>query len=314
MMALPWARPDINQHFLMGGYSSAKTTTLNLLTMSIIDRYWKYPVVGALMAPTVSFLEKTLVGDVVRTLTSTGSNFRYNQGKHLLYVGAMEIRLLASGQPSDIYGHNLSFCLSDEHDELEQSKALEANVAMQERVRIELPDGREPFSVIATTAQGLKGVYRIVEELKENKQKYALVRGRTRDNTALAPGYIQKLEALYTPEEQEAFLDGRFVNLTTGRVYHGYNEQRHMRDLPAVEPWETVYVGQDLNEGYSKGVAGVIRGRELHIVKEFSFKAIGHAPQIMRNEWPNNPIVWIPDNSGRGILNGYTDEIVAHGI
>ena len=314
MMSLPWARPDINQHFLVGGYSSAKTTTLNLLTMSIIDRYWKYPVVGALMAPTITFLEKTLVADIVRTLISTGSQFRYNQGKHLLFVGSMEIRLLASGQPNDIYGHNLSFCLSDEHDELDQAKAIEANTAMQERVRISLPDGRDPFSVIATTAQGLKGVYRIVEDLKATGEKYALVRGRTRDNTALAPGYVKKLEALYTEEEREAYLEGKFVNLTAGRVYYAYNESVHFQQLQDVQPHEIVHVGQDLNEGYSKGTACVVRGGRVEVVAEFSFKAIGHAPRLMREAFPHNHIVWYPDNSGKPVLGGYADEIERYGI
>lgn len=319
MMELPFARPDIGKFFLVGGYGCAKTTALKLLTMRLIDRYWKYPVVGALGAPTITFLEKTLIADLRNTLNSTASVFKYDAGKHVLKIGSMEIRMLATGQPGDIYGHNLSFFLGDEHDENTQDKAIESNTAIDERCRVELPDGRPPFSVLATTAQGLKGVYRIVEASKEayaedSTVKYALIRGRTEDNTSLKPAYIRRLKAAYTQEEQDCYLDGKFVNLTKGRVYYAYNEAIHFQDVRPVEPHEVVHVGQDLNEGYSKGTACVVRGGRIEVIAEFSFKAIGQAPQILREAFPHNAIVWYPDNSGKSILNGYTEEIEHFGI
>jgi hypothetical protein len=64
-----------------------------------------------------------------------------------------------------------------------------------------------------------------------------------------------------------------------------------------------------LNEGYSKAVCAVIRNRRIEVVKEFSFKAIGHAPRLLRESFPHNRIVWYPDNSGKPILGGYVDEI-----
>ncbi len=309
LMMLPWAKPNISQFFLIGGYFSAKTTTLKLLTMLTISKYWKHPVVGALGAPTISFLEKTLLADLQNVLEQTGSKYTYNSSKHILRIGNMTIRMIQTGQPKEIYGHNLSFFYSDEHDELEQTKALDANQAIQERVRIPFPDGRDPFSVIATTAQGLRGTYRIVENLKEEKQPYALVRGRTEDNTTLRPDYLRRLKALYNEEEQEAFLNGKFVNLTTGRVYYAYNEAVHFQNVEPIQPHETVHIGQDLNEGYSKGTACVIRGGMVVVVREFSFKAIGYAPRLLREAFPHNRIVWYPDNSGKPIMGGYVEEI-----
>lgn len=319
LMTIPFSRPDINQLFLIGGYFSAKTTALKLLVLKIADRYWQHHVIGAIMAPTITFLEKTLMGDLIAILNQTGSQFHYDAGKHRLRIGKLELRLLASGQPSEIYGHNLSFCLSDEHDELEQTKAIAANTAIQERVRIPFPDGRAPFSVIATTAQGLKGVYRIVESVKEQHLenpavKYALIRGRTEDNKTLTPTYLDRLKGIYTADEQDAYLHGKFVNLTAGRVYYAYDEAQHFQDLAPVENHEVVYVGQDLNEGFSKATAVCIRNGRIEIVAEFSFKAIGHAPRILRESFPHNHVIWYPDNSGKPILGGYIDEIEHYGI
>lgn len=319
LMALPFARPDVGKFVFVGGYAAGKTAGLTLMTMKLIETYWRYPVVGALGAPTITFLEKTLVTDLRAKLNSSGSVYRYDASKHVLKIGAMELRMIPTGQPGDIYGHNLSFFLADEHDENSQDKAIESNTAIDERCRVELPDGRQPFSVLATTAQGLKGVYRIVEAAKEAYAedptvKYALIRGKTEDNTSLKPSYINRLKATYTPEEQRAYLHGEFVNLTAGRVYYAYDESTHFQTVHPVQAHETVYVGQDLNEGYSKATACVIRGGRIEVVKDFSFKAIGQAPRILRETFPHNHIVWYPDNSGKPILGGYIEEIEHYGI
>jgi hypothetical protein len=282
--------------------------------MKLISIYWKYPVIGAISAPTITFLEKTLLADLRRKLDMSGSVYHYDGGSNVLKIGAMEIRMIPGEQPGKNFGHNLSFFLGDEHDELSQDKAIDLSHSADERLRIDFPDGRQPLKVLASTAQGLKGLYRLVEEAKEQYAedptlKYGLIRGRTRDNTSFKPSYLKRLEANYTEEERRAYLDGEFVNLTTGRVYYAYDESVHFVDVMPVQPHETVYVGQDLNEGYSKAVCAVIRNRRIEVVKEFSFKAIGHAPRLLRESFPHNRIVWYPDNSGKPILGGYVDEI-----
>jgi hypothetical protein len=142
------------------------------------------------------------------------------------------------------------------------------------------------------------------------------VKGRTKENLANDPSYYEDLYAIYNELERRAYLEGEFVNLTTGRVYASYDEDKHRvggrlceEKEFAVQPADVVKVGQDLNKGYNKGVAVVKRGKVLYAVKEWSFGEIGQAPKVMRNAFPTNKMQWFPDASGEEIMKGYAEEI-----
>ncbi len=306
---LPFERPDIRHHFLIGGYSSGKSFSDVLLAIGIAKRYWQYPVNIGIGSSTITMLKKSVIQDFEKVLIETGSTYKFNRGENQIRIGKCTFTLVATGQPENIYAYNFNAFLCDELDELEQSKALDTHKAIQERVRVPFPDGRQPFTAYTTTAQGYRGTYQIIEDLKESNTKYTHIRANTKDNPHNAPGYYENLYKLYTPNERMAYLEGRFVNLTAGRVYPEYDESRHMVDDFQIEPMETVHVGQDLNRGFSKATAWVKRDKKLYCIKEFSFDHIGNAPKALRNAFPTNRIVWYPDASGKEIMAGYTAEI-----
>ncbi len=307
--------PAYNCYFANGilSHNSGKSTLDDMLLCDLAERYWQHDVTVALFSNTISLLKKTVVADFVKWMLQTGSRYNFNSSSNVITVGKMRFLLLASGRPEDIYGPNVHVSLSDEMDELEQTKCIEAHRAIQERTRLTLPDGHKPFTVFTTTAQGFKGTYQIIEQYKEAGTPYVLVRGKTKDNTSLDPGYVKRLYSLYTPNEQLAFLEGHFVNLTSGRVYPEF-DPRHEVDPFDIYPNETVHIGQDLNQGYSKAVAFIIRNQTLYAVKEWSFPDIGRAPEAFRHAFPPNPILWYPDNSGKPILGGYVDEASSFGV
>lgn len=310
----PSLLPNIPNWFLAGGYGMGKTTALVALAHNLIHQYHKHPVEIGVGSSTLGLLRKTLMGTMTKLLKLGGSGFTYNKNDGTLDVGNMRFTMVGLWDPDSIIAHNWSAFLGDEIDELEQTVGLASHVAVNERCRVPFPDGRPPFVVQASTVHGYRTMYQLTQELKERGEPYRLIRGATAENPANDPGYVARLASLYNENERLAFLEGRFVNLTTGRVYYAYDEDVNMETLQPVQDFETVYVGQDLNEGYSKGAAGVIRGNRFEIIAEFSFKNIGDAPRIMRNAWPRNRIVWIPDNSGKPVLGGYADEIQAMNI
>lgn len=314
MLTLPWIHPEIQSFSLVSGYGSGKSTTDDMILADLTNRYWQHDVRVALFSNTISLLKKTVVADFERWLIQTGSIYKYDHSQNTIKIGNMTFLLLASGRPEDIYGSNVHVSLSDEMDELEQTKCIEAHRAIQERTRLTLPDGRPPFSVFTTTAQGFKGTYQIIEDYKDKGTPYVLVRGKTSDNTTLDPGYVKRLYDLYNENERLAFLEGHFVNLTAGRVYPEYDESRNMVAPFFIYPNETIHIGQDLNQGYSKAVAFIIRDRNLYAVKEWSFADIGRAPEAFRAAFPQNNILWYPDNSGKPILGGYSDEAASFDV
>ena len=310
----PYINTDCEYFFLIAGYSAGKTSADVYLLMSLIERYFDYPIRIGVMGITITFLRKTLIGDLIRLLISAGLPYAFDKQENIVRVGAVELILVAMEHPDDVYGYNFSISVCDELDELPLEKALAVFKAVQERTRVTLPDGRIPFSVFTTTAQGYRGTYKIIEDLKESKQHFIKIRASTKDNTTLPPSYVKRLYSVYNDNERLAYLDGYFVNLNTGRVYGDYNPNRDYVPDINVQGNEDIFIGQDFNSGFSKGVALVKRDKTLYAVANFKFPNIGNAPNLIRSKYRTNDIYWFPDASSKDVMAGYTSEILNAGI
>lgn len=301
-----------NKIFITGNCGKSNTIVFLIITLS--KRYQGQDVTIALCSTTITLLNKTVILELAKLLKKTGSLFDYNQKDNIITIGTVRFLLIATGQPTDIYGPNVNITLCDEVDELPEQKAIEAHKALSERTRITLPDGRKPFIMYFSTVHGYRGLYKVVQELKESRLPNVLVRGLTKNNTSLDPDYVKRLYAIYDEQERLAYLEGRFVNLQSGRVFGNYDEATCKCEPFEITPKDTIYVGQDLNSGFSKATAIVKRNKCLYIIRGWSFKEIGGAPAIMRNTYKQNEILWFPDCSGKEILKGYREEIIEHEI
>ena len=314
MISAPYAFPDVSYFELCGGYGCGKSNTIVLLIVTLSKRYQGFDVTIALCSTTITLLNKTVILELAKMMKKSGSFFNYNQKDNIITIGTVSFLLIATGQPTDIYGPNVNITLCDEIDELSQQKAIEAHKALSERTRITLPDGRKPFIIYFSTVHGYRGLYNIVQDLKQSGLPNFLVRGLTKDNTSLDPDYVKRLYAIYDEQERLAYLEGRFVNLQSGRVYADYDEETCKCAPFEITPDMTVQIGQDLNSGFSKAAAVVKKDKVLYIPRGWSFKNIGSAPATMRQTYPQNEILWYPDCSGKEIIRGYKDEIIANGI
>jgi hypothetical protein len=310
----PYEYPDLEFIFLLGGYACGKSMADVAAIFSIVKRYNGHQIVCAICSTTITLFRKTIWLDLVKWLVLAKIPYRYDKQENVLQIGTVKFLIIPTEQPESIYGPNVSISIFDEIDELPQSKALLAFEAISERTRIPLPDGRKPYMIFTTTAQGLKGVYQITEELRQKDMNFAIIRGLTKDNTSLDPAYYQRLWNLYDENERRAYLCGEFVNLSAGRVYPGYDEATCQIGDIEVKDDDTIYVGQDLNSGYSRAVAIIKRDSKLYAVKDFSFKDIGKAPHILRSAFPTQRILWYPDSSGKEIIKGYVDEVRSQDI
>ena len=314
IMSAPTAFPDISYFFLCGGYGCGKSFSIVLMVIALCKRYAGKDVAIALCSTTITLLKKTVILDLEKILKKTGSPFTYNQQDNIITIGTVRFLLIATGQPTDIYGPNVNITLCDEIDELPEQKAVEAHKALSERTRVTLPDGRKPFIMYFSTVHGYRGLYKVVQKLKKDGLPYCLVRGLTKNNTSLDPQYVKNLYAIYDEQERMAYLEGMFVNLQSGRVYSSYDEATCKCEPFEITPDMTIMVGQDLNSGFSKAAAVVKKDKVLYIVRGWSFKEIGGGPAIMRAAYPQNEILWFPDCSGKEILKGYKQEIIDNRI
>ena len=305
---------DITFFFMIAGYRSGKSNCLGQQILEIAIKYKNQDVVIGVCAPTISLIYKTFMLDLEIILKRAHIDFKLNRQDNILYLNGVTFVFVGIDYPTNIYGYTFNAVLCDELDELPLHNGWIAFEAMHERCSKPFPDGRIPYIAIYSTAQGYKTIYKIIQDLKEKKIPYVKVRGCTKDNIYNDPSYYETRYKLYTENERLAFLEGHFVNLTTGRVYPEFDDNYSVIDDIEIEPGETVYIGQDINSGFSKAVCFVKRDKNLIAVKEFSFAAIGDAPTIIRNAFPTNDITWFPDASSKEIMAGYAMEIRNAGI
>ena len=101
---------------------------------------------------------------------------------------------------------------------------------------------------------------------------------------------------------------GKFVNLTTGRVYWAFDRRKHMCMRFPVTPNETIYVGQDFNMGFNASCEMICREGKMYIFNSHHWNDMGQAARQLREMYPTNPIVFIPDASGKEIMQGFIEE------
>lgn len=314
IVSAPHTFPEFAWFILAGGYGCGKSFSIVLAILDIVRTYNGHEVSVGIGSTTITLAMKTIWKDLQAILKRSQSTYSFNKKDNVLSIGTILFYFIATEQPGDIYGYNFNIFLCDEIDELSQQKVIEANKAIAERTRLTLPGGRIPYIMYFSTVHGYRGLYNVVQELKKAKQKYILVRGLTKDNTTFKADYVSRLYAIYDEQERLAFLEGRFVNLYAGRVYPDYNEETCRCQPFEITPEYVIQIGQDLNSGFSKAVAVIKKDKRLYIVRGWSFKDIGGAPQIMRGTYPEQQILWFPDCSGKEILKGYKQEILDFGI
>jgi hypothetical protein len=310
MLMAPYWYPDRDFFFDIAGYNSGKSFTGVMDALDLAERYKGHYVNIGVGGPTLIRLRQTLVRDLVNHLEMYGIPYEQNRSDNTLKIGTVQFVMLGLDNPGTIYAHNFNAFLCDELDEMEQTKCMDAFTAIQERTRVPFPDGHRAFSKFYTTAQGYKGTYQIVEQIKERGDAYYLIHSRSRDNRFIDKNWLRKMESIYTEMERRVYLDGEFANLTTGRVYYSYDEEKHrLKAVPfAIQPNDLIRVGQDFNFGYSCGTATVKRDGKIYVCKLWSFKEIGHAAKMIRTDFPSNEIEWYPDASSPDIVTGIAKE------
>lgn len=305
-------RADLPYVFLIGGFGCGKSFTDVMVVMWLYSIYYKStePICIGIIGVTIKLLKQTVLADVERMFDAAGIPYRDNSQAGTLTVGNITFVYLAMSDPDAIYAFNFHAAIVDEMDEVPAEKVKKIVTAIQERCRKRMPAplDRDPFIFFSTTAQGLGGTYQLVKYFDKNHIPYAIVRGRTQDNPHLASSQIELLRKLYTEDEARAYLDGEFINLTTGRVYYEFVQSRHVCMRFPLNPTETIYVGQDFNYGFNASAECIVRGNKIFVVNSHHFNDMSQAASRLREMYPSNRIVFIPDASGKEIMQGVAKE------
>lgn len=247
----------------------------------------------------ITFLAKTWTNAFEQNLTMTNSEYRYDKAKNIMQVGNVEIILVPTEEPTQIYGYSVTASFVDELDELPTDVAMEAVKSINDRVRQQVEGFRSPFICFATTSQGLKGLYQTVMHFKKSGIGYVLMRARTRDNIYLPKDYVKNIYSIYNEKEVACLLEGQFVSIDSGLVFPDYDASKNKLDYDLYDYVRdnnyTIYIGQDFNGFGNNAVAFAVVNGAIIAVKDYEFPDIRRAPEVFRYDFPTNEIVWIPD-------------------
>ena len=283
----------------VGGFGSSKTFS-GCLDLSIfagkhpktIQGYFAptYPAIRDIFYPT--FEEAAHLLGYRCDIKESNKEVHLFRGR--LYYGTIICRSMDN--PSSIIGFKIARALVDEIDTLPMNKANKAWNKIIARLRLTI-DGVENSVGVTTTPEGFLFIY---SKFKENPtESYSMVQASTYENMEYLPDdYIDTLIETYPDELVDAYIGGKFVNLTSGTVYKSYNRKLCCSN-EVIEGKEPLRIGMDFNVTNMSAVIYVTRGKVWHAVDEL--KEIYDTPSMiktLKEKYSRHHIKVYPDASG----------------
>jgi hypothetical protein len=253
---------------------------------------------SALFEPVASMLRDILERSIDDQLTEWQIPFTYRatplpeyvlqfaEGEHVIMLRTIETW-------NRIRGQNLCAVGFDEGDTSPHAVVEKATRMALARLRA----GNIRQFYAATTPEGYGWAY---QTFKANPTPDTrLIQARTEDNPYLPDDFIPSLMENYPANLIQSYLNGEFVNLTTGTVYDRFDRAKHVTtELPDIDG-EPLRVGVDFNVGNMSAVVAIRTSNGLAVVDEVvdahDTDALG---QELRRRYPQHRIYGYPDASG----------------
>ena len=260
----------------------------------------------AMYEPTYDLVRLILAPRMEEKLIDWGIRYKYNKSENVIYtssgqVGDFVLRTLDN--PARIVGYESFRAKIDELDTLKAEHAQEAFNKIIARNRL-VPEtyqrqSDKPMNTVSafTTPEGFKFVYN--KWAKNRAPGYELVQASTMSNPFLPDDYVKALRDSYPPQLIEAYLEGEFVNLTSGSVYTCYDRKLNSSNREIKES-DHLHIGMDFNVGKMSAIVHVKDNNTTTAVDEFMGLLDTPAMiEAIKNRYPNHRVTIYPDSSGK---------------
>lgn len=258
----------------VAGFGSGKTW---VGCAGACKHFWEFPGINAgYFAPTYPQIRDIFYPTIEEVAFDWDLRVKINEGnKEVHFYEGRKFRGTAicrsMEKPQTIVGFKIGHALVDEIDILSIDKATQAWRKIIARMRYNAPGLLNGVNV-ATTPEGFKFVYQQFQKQVRDKplmgSKYGLVQASTYDNEKNLPDdYIPSLFETYPEQLIQAYLNGQFVNLTSGTIYHGFDRIKNHTEATH-DGKEPIHVGMDFNVGKMASVIHVIRDGQPVAVDE----------------------------------------------
>lgn len=266
---------------LVGGYGSGKSIQLAKRHIALCLAH--APIPTAIVSPTYAVARKTVVLAIEEILTyqsiirkKMGQKLTWTQRRTAPYEfvitwtfsrGGKRFRrkgtiIIYSGEmPDKLKGTNLGSAGIDEPF-IQELAVFEQMVF---RVRHRKAKAQHQEVNLTGTPESMNWGFDLAEGELSEKYDVGVVQVSTRENKALSPDYVQRLEDALDPRIAKAYIEGQFINLSDGLVYYAFDRTENVVDLP-MPPGAELGAGMDFNVNpMAAAVFWVRRGRFPHI-------------------------------------------------
>ena len=281
------------------GYGAGKTRALCAKAVHLAMANQGF--IGVVMEPTGPLIRDIWQSDFDDFLESYGIPYTFRASplpEYTLHLPGGDTKILCRSFENwqRIIGINGAWILADEIDTVNPAIANKAFPKILGRLR----SGNVRQFAAASTPEGFRWMWQtFASEDGKGREDRRLIRMRTQDNPYLPPDFIERMQANYDPQLLKAYLDGEFVNLTTGQVYDRFDRAKHVAgQMPDISR-EPLRIGVDFNVGNMSAVIAIRVGKSLYVVDEVSGAHDTDAlAQKIKAHYPDHKIYVYPDASG----------------
>jgi hypothetical protein len=279
---------------MVAGFGAGKTHALVLRTLNKIFSQGGADV--AYYLPNYPLVRTIAYPRFQAALDDIGIPYELNRSEHVIRVNNRQIIFRTMENPDTIVGYEVGDSMVDELDTLPANKANDVWNKIIARNRQKKANGHTNTAAVGTTPEGFRFVYE--RWYKNPSESYELIKAPTYSNPHLPAGYIESLRETYPANLLNAYIEGEFVNLTSGTVYMNYDRLLNAKGLvPSTN--ETLHIGMDFNVNNMAAAIHVMRDGNAYAVDEISGgQDTPNVIRTLRNRYPDNPIIVYPDASG----------------
>lgn len=278
---------------IVGGYQSGKSTSGAVKCISKLLHHPKVPI--AYYLPTYGLFEDMLIPKMERFFEEINIDWTHNKQDSKIRSQIGEIWMRSMDNPDRIVSYSVGYSLVDEVDVVHPNKRKSAMKRISSRNSLKW-EGKNCIDFVSTP-EGFAYMYEFF--IKNDNQFKTLYKLSTYDNEEnLGDGYIQGLREQYTEEQLQAYLNGEFVNLTSGTVYRNFDRKKNV-DNSKVAGENILYVGMDFNITNMAATISIKENKNRYVVDEVvNVYDTGEMAAEIKRRYPSNRIIVYPDSAG----------------
>lgn len=302
----------------VAGFSSGKTETLIISVLQELFFQKDVNVRLDVYAPTLDLLKQTSVPRLLSVLEQYGYTNCFNKADMVLTIpkhGQVFFKTLS--EPDRIVGYESLQSFIDEFDTLptEHAKNAWSKIIGRTRQRVRVPDSHwayndpslvvpDEFEPSIRYRRNRNSIYTTPEGFKFTYDKFGvghdgLVLAATYSNPFIPPDYINQLLEQYPKELVDAYIRGRFVNLTAGSAWFDFTRDENVRIVPPPDKTKELHIGMDFNVENMACVVSYMEDGVLRVFREFHH--VLDTPTMItsiKSAFEGYKITIYPDSSG----------------